>query len=44
MQSYPRVSGRPDRGESKAQDFPLVIHEPERLAKLVFLNQLIDEG
>ena len=31
-------------GEGEAQDFPLVIAEPERLAKLVFLNQLVDEG
>ena len=34
----------PVEGKRKAQDFPPVIHEEESLAKLVFLNQLVDEG
>ena len=37
-------AGRRCQRQRQAQDFPLVIHEPEWLAKLVFLCQLVDEG
>jgi hypothetical protein len=36
------ASGR--HRQRQAENLPLVIHERERLAKLVFLDQLIDEG